>query len=355
MSACDDCLRRTDLIASLGGRIDIEWRVRAKRGRILALSDEQLLDWADETSLRARYAGFDADEARRRVRDARLWALCRCHARYPRRLLDLPDPPAVLHVLGDAPLLDVEDAISIVGARRASNYGLEVASELARGLAAAGLLVVSGMALGIDSAAHAGALDAGRPTVAVLAGGAERPYPASKRILHQRIAASGCVVSELPPGFKAFRWCFPARNRIIAALGAATLVIEAAERSGSLITADFAAEAGRLVCAVPGPITSRLSAGTNGLLRSGADVVLSAQDVLDGIFGAGARTIPDPSRDDLPAPLEHLLLAVEQGRGTFGALVSDSLDLPTVAAGLGELELRGLVRRTPGGTYIRAA
>ena len=355
MAACDDCLRRTDLIAALGGRIDIEWRGRSKRGRILALSDEQLLDFGADQQVRERYGRFDAEAARRAVREARLWAVCRCDRSYPQHLFDLPDPPAVLHVLGDAPLLDVPDSVSIVGARRASAYGLEIASELARLLAAAGLLVVSGMALGVDSAAHTGALDAGRPTLAVLAGGAERAYPASKRMLHERIAREGCVVSELPPGFRAFRWCFPARNRIIAALGAATVVIEAAERSGSLITADFAAEAGRLVCAVPGPVNSRLCAGSNALLRSGADVVLGAQDVLDGLFGAGARVLPDPARVELPAALEQLLVAVEAGRGTFGALVTNELDLGAVAAGLGELELRGLVRRTPGGVYIRAA
>ena len=356
MSACDACLRRTDLLAALGGRIDVEWHQRAKRGRILALADERLLEWAGDAEIRRRYARFDADDARDRIRAARLWAVCRHHAAYPAQLFDLPDPPAVLHTLGDAPLLGTADAVSIVGSRRATDYGLEVAKELARQLAAAGVLVISGMALGIDSAAHAGALDAGRPTVAVLAGGAEHPYPASKRALHERISASGCVVSELPPGFRAFRWCFPARNRIIAALGGATIVIEAAARSGSLITADFAAEAGRLVCAVPGPINSRLSGGTNGLIRSGAEVVLSAQDVLDGLFGAGARSVPaaDPAAG-LEPRLRELLDAIERGHCSLSALAGDVAAIPAVVADLGELEIRGLVRRTMGGTWIRAA
>lgn len=355
MSACDDCLRRTDLIAAFGGRIELEWKARTARARLLALSDERLLDWGDDEGVRRRYAAFDPEAARERVARERVVGFCRCAPEYPRCLFDLPDPPAVIHTLGDPCLVGVEDAVSIVGARRASPYGLEVASTLARGLAAAGLLVVSGMALGIDSAAHAGALQAKRPTVAVLAGGAERPYPASKRLLHEQIARSGCVVSELPPGFRAFRWCFPARNRIIAALGAATVVVEAAERSGSLITADFAMEAGRLVCAVPGAITSRLSAGSNALLKSGAEVVLSPQDVLDGLFGAGARTLGEPTGVELPESLRCLLAAVEQGRGTLTALTPDPDDLPRVAAGLGELEIRGLIRRTPVGTWIRAA
>ena len=145
------------------------------------------------------------------------------------------------------------------------------------------------MALGVDSAAHIGALEdvsdqaAGNGTspVAVLAGAADVPYPASRRRLYARLVERGCVVSEFPPGFTAFRWCFVARNRLIAGLSALTVVVEATERSGSLTTADFAAQLGRPVSAVPGPVTSRFSAGTNGLLAAGAGLVRDTRDILD--------------------------------------------------------------------------
>ena len=175
--------------------------------------------------------------------------------------------------------------MAVVGTRRASADGLEVARALGRGLAAAGVTVVSGMALGVDSAAHAGALESSGRTVAVLAGGADVPYPPSKARLHGLIAERGCVVGELPPGFVAMRWCFPARNRIIAALAHMTIVVEAARRSGSLITAEIAIDIGREVGAVPGPVTAWRSAGTNALLRDGATVIRDAADALDVAVG----------------------------------------------------------------------
>jgi DNA processing protein len=237
--------------------------------------------------------------------------------------------------------------------RRASSYGRDVARALARDLAAAGVPVVSGMALGVDSDAHAGALDAGGLTVAVLASGADVPYPPSKRRLYEEIRRRGLVVSEMPPGFRARKWCFPARNRIIAGLGDLTIVVEAAERSGSLITADLAAKIGREVAAVPGPVTSPGAAGTNALLRDGATLVRNAQDVLDALFGVG--NAPPPRRrtaDGLDPPLRLLLDAVAHGRDTVAALAGASPDQAEAAlVGLTELELRGLVRREPGGRY----
>ncbi len=175
--------------------------------------------------------------------------------------------------------------VAIVGTRRASADGLEMATTLGRGLARAGVTVVSGMALGIDSAAHRGALDGGGATVAVLAGAAEIAYPRSKATLHAELVSRACAVSELPPGFEPFRWCFPARNRIIAGLAQLTLVVEGAERSGSLITADFAGALGREVAAVPGRATSPRTRGSNGLIRDGATVVLGVDDVLDAVLG----------------------------------------------------------------------
>jgi DNA processing protein len=253
--------------------------------------------------------------------------------------------------------------VAIVGTRRASPEGLEVARALGRGLASAGVTVVSGMALGIDSAAHAGAVESGGRSVAVLAGGADVPYPARKRALHDQLRRHGAVVSEMPPGFRAHRWCFPARNRVIAALADATIVVEAAERSGSLITAELALELGREVAAVPGPVLSWRSAGTNALLRDGATLVRDARDILDLVLGVdgAAVAVADAQRAasappvDLPPELASLLSAVDDGRDRISALTADADGAAMVRAGLAELELLGLVRRAPGGRWVRAA
>jgi DNA processing protein len=284
-------------------------------------------------------------------------AVCRCAPAYPGRLCELADPPAVLHVAGRPGALAHEAAAAIVGARRGTAYGLEVARSLGRGLAAAGVPVVSGLALGVDSAAHLGAVERARaPVVAVLAGGADIPYPRSRRTLYARIVECGCVVSELPPGFAAFRWNFVARNRIIAGLAALTVVVEAAERSGSLTTADFAAQLGRPVGAVPGPVTSRFSAGTNGLLAAGAAVVRDARDVLDQLLGpdAPAAAVARPPAVPIEPRLRRLLDAIERGHGSLAELAADAASAQQVLQDLTDLELRGLVRREFGGRYVRA-
>jgi DNA processing protein len=167
-----------------------------------------------------------------------------------------------------------------VGSRRATSYGREVARTLAADLASRGLLVVSGLAFGIDACAHHGALDAGGTTAAVLGCGPDTAYPAAHRALWRQVAEHGAVISELPPGSTPWRWTFPARNRIVAGLAAMTVVVEAAARSGSLLTARLAREAGRELGAVPGPVTSRPSGAPNQLLADGAHVVRSAEDVV---------------------------------------------------------------------------
>ena len=201
---------------------------------------------------------------------------------YPALLGAIHDPPPALFVRGsgeDASL--TRPAVAVVGARACSAYGRSVARSLSRELAAAGLVVVSGMARGIDSEAHRGALESGGTTVAVLGCGIDLDYPAAHAELARRIREQGLIVSEYEPGVEPAPWRFPARNRIIAGLCSATLVVEARERSGALITADFALEEGRDVLAVPGEITSSLSAGTNALLRLGAVPVTCAGDVLE--------------------------------------------------------------------------
>lgn len=358
MRACDDCLRRTDLIAALARWLDVEWRRREAPGRVLALPDHVLLDASGQTWVRERYDAFDPSEARRAVRESGLVAVCRCDAAYPARLRDLPDPPAVLHVAGAPEALEEEDAVAVVGARRATAYGLTVALDLGRGLAAAGVSVVSGLALGVDAAAHAGAVKAlpaaGAP-VAVLAGGADRPYPASKRGLYAAVREVGAVVSELPPGFGIHRWAFVARNRLIAALARVVVVVEATERSGSLTTADLGAELGRTVAAVPGRVTCGVAAGTNALIRDGAAVVRGTVDVLDALAELTGRRYDAtaPAAIGLAPPLQRVLDAVGDGHATLPMLAAQGIEARTVLAGLGELESRGLVRRSFGGRYER--
>lgn len=359
---CAACLRRSWLVARLAGHIDVAWSARRGRAGLLGLPDDELvaaLAGADEGRVLAERERFDARAARARCEAAGVVALCRCDARYPAVLGELRDAPAVLYVHRDVErfVRAVEcDRVAVVGARRATPYGLEQARGLGRGIAAAGLTVVSGMALGVDAAAHAGALEAGGTTVAVLARGPERAYPAVKRRLHERIAATGAVVAELPPGTPVRRCWFPARNRIIAALAQATVVVEAGERSGSLITAGLAADLGRDIGAVPGLVTAPLAAGTNALIAEGARLVRGPHDVLELLFGAGAASAaaalaPGPV-DPLEPDLRALLDRVGAGCDTVAALAADGTPLDAVLAGLAQLELRGRVRRGPGGRFV---
>ena len=362
MSACDDCLRRTALVARLAAHVERARHERRRVGELLALSDEDLLDAVAgdrRAAIAAAHAAFDPAAARRRLVDMSIDALCRHHDRYPPRMLEAADAPAVLHVAGDVERLTVlaepdAPAVAVVGARRAGAEGLEVARGLGRGLAAAGVTVVSGMALGIDSAAHAGALEVGGPTITVLAGGADVAYPASKRALHRDIVLTQAAVSELPPGVKPFRWCFPARNRTIAGLAILTIVVEAAARSGALITAELAQQLGRAVGAVPGSVIAPRCAGSNALLRDGALVIRDAQDALDEVLGVGVATAPrGRCPDELAPALRGLLRRVENGEDTVSALAASPAQAQRALVDLGELELLGFVRRGPGGRYVR--
>ncbi len=356
---CAPCLRRSWLVARLAGHIELAWRGRRPLPALLALDDAPLLAalaGGERGRVEAEYEHFDAAAAVAACAARAVTALCRCDPRYPLRLHELPDPPAVLYVHGAVERFEhcvAQETVAIVGARRGSPYGLEQARGLGRGLAAAGLTVVSGMALGIDAAAHAGVLEVDGATVAVLAGGPERAYPASKRRLHERIAATGAVVAELPPGTTARRWCFPARNRLIAALARITVIVEAGERSGSLITASLAADLGRDVAAVPGLVTAPLAAGTNGLIADGAQLVRGPHDVLEVLFGAAVAAAHAPLPTvDLDPDLRELLDRVCSGRDTVTALTADGFGVDATLAGLAQLELRGMLRRGPGGRYV---
>jgi DNA processing protein len=261
-------------------------------------------------------------------------------------LRELHDPPAGLFLRGAAGIeLLRARSVALVGARACSAYGSQVARLLGRDLAAAGLVVLSGLARGVDGEGHRGALEAGGDTVAVLGCGVDRDYPAAHAQLAARVCERGLVVSEYAPGVEPAPWRFPARNRIIAGLAAATVVVEARERSGALITADFALEAGREVFAVPGEITSSLSAGTNALLRLGATPLTRAEDVLEalGIESPAAPTL------ELGEEARAVLEAVSQEPAGVDRLVRGTgLDAAAVATALAELELEGAVAEAEG-------
>jgi DNA processing protein len=256
-------------------------------------------------------------------------------------LAAIHDPPPALCIRGrgEEDVL-ARPAIAVVGARSCSSYGRSVARSLSRELAVAGLVVVSGMARGIDGEAHRGALEAGGTTVAVLGCGIDRDYPAAHAELARRICERGLIVSEYEPGIEPAPWRFPARNRIIAGLCAATVVVEARERSGALITADFALEEGRDVLAVPGEITSALSAGTNALLRLGATPVTSAADVLE-LFDLA---LAEPSRAGLGPSAQALLTLLGDGPLTADEIArAADIESASLSASLVELELAGRV------------
>ena len=260
---------------------------------------------------------------------------------YPGLLAAIHDPPPRLYLRGEADTDLLErPAVAVVGARSCSSYGRAVGRSLGRELAGAGLVVVSGMARGVDGEAHRGALEAGGVTVAVLGCGIDRDYPAAHAELARRICERGLIVSEYELGVEPAPWRFPARNRIIAGLCRATVVVEARERSGALITADFALEEGREVLAVPGEITSRLSDGTNALLRLGATPVTCAEDVLEA-FGIAPS---EPTAPDLGEAAQALFAQLRDGALTADELVRVcGVEAAQASAALLELELVGLV------------
>jgi DNA processing protein len=266
---------------------------------------------------------------------------------FPDRLGAIFDPPPSLYLRGGGdPELLARRLVAVVGARACSPYGAQVARMLGRELAAAGLIVISGLARGIDGEAHRGALDSGGLTLAVLGCGIDRDYPASHAQLSRRIEEQGLVLSEYEPGVEPAPWRFPARNRIIAGLSEAVVVVEARERSGALITADFALDEGREVFAVPGEITSTLSAGTNALLKLGATPLTSSADVLEGL---GIEQ-PDQAMavEVSPEATQLLVLVRERPAGADELAARGAFDAGTVSTALTELELAGLVAAADG-------
>jgi DNA processing protein len=306
--------------------------------------------------------------------------------RFPKRLLDTADPPLMLYAQGRIELLESDASVAIVGSRNPTAQGLDNARAFARVLASRGFTIVSGLALGVDGAAHEGALQAGGDTIAVVGTGLDRTYPARHQALAREIATRGLLLGEYPLGTPPLRDNFPRRNRIIAGLGDGTLVVEAAMASGSLVTARQAAECGREVFAIPGSIHSPQSHGCHALIKLGAKLVEDADDVVaelqprtgtstskKPVKAAAANASADASGDDAPMPhddeglepepstargsdREQLLDALGHEPSTLDALIDRTgWPTPVAQARLLELELEGLVQRLPGGRFQRRA
>lgn len=269
---------------------------------------------------------------------------------YERALLDLAHPPLELFAIGrDSTLLSPR--VAIVGTRNSTGYGERVTRTLTRALVRSGVAVVSGMARGIDAAAHRTALEEGGNTIAVLGTGVDVPYPVGHRQLHRTIAELGLVISENPPGAKAARGSFPKRNRIIAALAPVTIVVEAGFRSGALNTASQALELGRVVAAVPGPIDSEQSRGSNQLLRDGAVLIAAPDDALALLGVSAPREAPPPL---LPDSEQKVWDAIADGFVQTDSLpASTGLTLAECLAAITSLEILGLIECSLAGEIRR--
>jgi DNA processing protein len=354
MSTCPACLRHAWLLEALSARLGYHTRDPERLLGLLELSDELLVRalggrWRE--SLLARHAQLDT--ASMPVAEG-VQRLCRHDPRYPRALAGADDgAPRMLHVAGGARLEELlaQPAVAIVGTRRASDYGMEVAYGLARGLAASGITVVSGLAEGIPAAAHLGALDAGGPTVTVTAGGVDVPHPPAWRALYRRIAAEGCALAELPCGGTPRSWCHIARARTVAGLARMVIVVEASERPAELLHARLAAASGAIVAAVPGRVSASAARGPHVLLREGALLVRDPQDALDALYGVGERRAP-ATRPELRPRLRAVLEQVGEGNDTVGKLAAGGSPPPDILVALAELELSGAVVRGDGGRYV---
>ncbi|HKB71044.1 MAG TPA: DNA-processing protein DprA [Thermoanaerobaculia bacterium] len=275
---------------------------------------------------------------------------------YPALLREIPDAPLVLWAAGDPERLALP-AVAIVGARAATRYGREVAARIAADLSLAGVCIVSGMARGVDAAAHAAAIGNPGGTIAVLGSGVDVPYPKENAELWRRIAADGLVLSEQPPGTRPLPANFPVRNRVIAGMASGIVVVEAARRSGSLITARLANDFGRDVFAVPGSIRSESSDGCHALLRDGAILCRGAEDVLTELFpSVGTRPVESGPAAGLEGEAARVVAAMAGDEAWDADDLAEATQIPTssLLAILFDLEARGVLRCLPGGLYALA-
>lgn len=363
--ACGDCLRRSWLLAIVSARLAYQARDRRRLLALLALGDEELIQAVGGTrrrELRERHARFTQEDLHW---SAGVQAICRHHPGYPRglglagdrapRMLFLAGAPRRLEELGAAP------TVAIVGSRRATDYGMEMARSLARGLAASGVTVAGGLSDGIAVSAQEGALEAEGRTLTVIDGGLDVACPARRRALYRRLRATSCVVAEQPCGCETRRWCYTARERIVAGLAQLTIVVEADVDPGELLGAYVAKALGRAVAAVPGRVTSPLSRGTHALLMAGAPLVRGPGDVLELLYNGNpprrqdsttSKTNRAPRPTELEPRLKATLELVGIGKDTPAKLTADSADAGETLLALSELELMGLLSRGDGGRYV---
>jgi DNA processing protein len=353
--ACRDCLRRSWLLGRLTAGLDYRCTDLPRLLDLLALDDHQLLRalaGSRRAALNAEYAGFDPLGAARREG---VESICRHDRGYPLTSED-PGAPRMLNVLGRLGCLRelVErPSVAIVGTRKASDYGVEMARSLGRGLAASGVTVVSGLIDGVAVAAHGGALEVGGPSLAVVGGGLDAAHPPRRRSIVDRLSKAGCLVSELPCGCDGRRWGPVAGERIVARLSEVTVVVEADESPRDLAVASIARSLGRTVAAVPGRVTSPGSHGTNALLMGGAHLIRRTQDVLELLNGSWSASIGEPAtRERIEPRLAKMLERIGSGRDTPEKLVGATDDAGEVLLALSELELMGLLTRGDGGRYV---
>jgi DNA processing protein len=275
------------------------------------------------------------------------------HSWYPRLLAEISGRPSLLYVRGELVAAD-DSAVAVVGTRRATPYGRQAAEQIAAELAEAGITVVSGLARGVDAAAHRAALEAGGRTIAVLGSGPDVIYPAEHRRLAEQILESGAILSEFPPGAKPDAQNFPARNRIVSGMTLGTLIIEAPPRSGALITASFAADQGREVFVLPGSIFTQTSEGTNALLRDGARLVRNGTDILEDLgLGTGRSPVATQSQMPLEENERKLFVALRHEARHIDELAEEAgLPAATASALLLTMELKGLVRNHGAQYYV---
>lgn len=288
-------------------------------------------------------AKIDPESEWKKLESSGIKAVSSDDKNYSPLLKEIPHPPAILYYYGE--FTDIQPSVAVVGTRRATRYGLETAEALARDLASAGICVVSGLALGIDSRAHRGALDAGGKTIAVLGSGLSHIYPAQNKGLAEKIIEKGgAVISEFPPTYPPDRWTFPQRNRIVAGLSRLVIVVEAPQKSGALITANLALDYNRDVGAVPGEISSVNSLGANALLKNGAAVIRSAEDVFE-ILGIEIESAGLDKTDDTD---QYLLGLFEEPMGADAILAKSGIGLPELNQKLTILELSGKIKNIGG-------
>ncbi len=319
--------------------------------RFAKRSAKLLIDSCSEAYLESFFANMEKKG---------ITAVARVSQQYPKQLLDVFGPPLVLYCKGRLELLAHDKIIAVIGTREPTPYGRDVAGKIARALAQNGVLVISGMAKGIDVCAHLGALEGKGDTIAVLGNGADVPYPADKAYVYEQICRDGLIVSEYIPGTQPSPGNFPARNRIISGMARGVVVVEAGEKSGTNITVNYALEQGKDVFAVPGTITSRTSVSTNALIKSGCEVVISEEDVLE-YYGWGGRaprkqvSVKEKAAPPVQLNFQERMLAdaLEAGEKSFDELYElTQFSMPDLFTLLAELEMKGVIAQKPGRVYV---